>query len=726
MVLGARGDGAGDEGRGGVRNQLGESSVGAVVQAGTVYGGIHIRNASVEDKPWHLPPVGRITDRRGELAALERCRVQAAHHGYPALAAISGLGGVGKTMLALSWLHGLRAEFPDGQLYVDLGAQSGRGAPADPMEILGRFLRALGVPPGRVPRAEDERAGVFRSLTASRRLVLLLDDAATAAQVRPLLPGGRSVVVVTSRWRLPGLSVDGCHFVRLEPLDTDAAVELLASTLADDRVRTQLDDARALVKLCAGLPLAVRVAGARLAARPRRRITVMVSALAEEKDRLEALAIDGDRGVRAALDLSYEGLPSAAARLYRRLALHPGPDFTSEVAAAVLGVEGSGHSEVPRLLDALHDANLLTDAGDERYRFHDLVRLHAVGKGEADEAPAERAAALRRIFDHYLATATRAEEILDPHHRSLPRDYGPGPVVVEDFGDHGGDEGEAALAWLERELPNLMEVLKNARRAGCATVTWQLADAMWSLFMRRKHYEEWRQAHGEGAAAARESADTAAECRMLTSGAMGELDMGNYARALESFERAARLFEDAGDEIGFARTLNYRGLAHQALGRLTEAEALFQRAAVELPRCGDLRAGGLARFNLAEVALAEGRHDTGLVHAESAYRVLLEEGDSYNAARAARVIGRAHLALGRMEEAEERLAGALAALRPVSDFEAARTLEALAELAEQQGRRDLSRARHQEALALYETLGLPAMAGAVRDRLDRASGGASE
>lgn len=718
-------------GRQDIRNELSGTVTGPSVQAGTVYGGIHIAAAPDEHRPWQLPPVGRLADRTRELAALDGCRAAAGRHGHPTLAAVSGIGGVGKTVLALSWLHRLRDDFPDGQLYADLGFPSPDSAPVSPAEILGRFLRALRVPADQIPQAADERIGLYRSLTATRRLVVLADNAATAAQVRPLVPGGSNVLVATSRWRLPGLSMDGGYLLHLEPLDTDAAVDLLAMTLADDRVRAQLADARALVELCDGLPLAVRVAGARLATRPGRRIGLMVRELAQEHSRLGALAIEGDRGVRAMLDLTYDGLPPSAARLYRLLALHPGPDFTGDVAAAALG-DGT-RTAAPRLLEVLHDANLVIDVGDEHFRFHDLVRLHATAKAAADEDAGERTAAEYRIFDHHLATATRAEEILDPHHRSLPRTYGPGPVVLAEFGDAEsgdggevepgedgdgeGDEADGALAWLDRELPNLMAVLKRARRAGRPTVTWQLADAMWSLFMRRKHYEEWRVAHEEGASAARELADTAAECRMLTSGAMGDLDRGRHDRALEAFEQAARLFEREGDELGFARTLNYRGLAYRGLGRLREAAELFERAAAELPRCGDPRAGGLARFNLADVALAEGRYEAAIADAEAAYGTLAAERDPYNAARATRVVGRAQLALGRPEVAEAKLLDALASLRGVSGFETARTLEVLAELTELRGQRGPARSRYEEALALYEALGLPAMADAVRARL---------
>ncbi|MFF0224364.1 ATP-binding protein [Streptomyces sp. NPDC004629] len=704
------------------RNELSGTVHGAAVQAGAVYGGIHIaaEPGAARRTPWQLPPSAHMVDRSGELAALERLRVRAAREERPALTAVSGLGGVGKTALALRWLHTLRPHFPGGQLHADLGAQS-PGGPALPEEVLGRFLRALGVPAQQVPSALAERTALYRSLTADLRLVVLLDDAATAAQVRPLLPGNGNVTAVTSRHRLPGLTVDGCFPVHLESLAPEAAVELLADTLADGRVAEQPDDARTLVELCAGLPLAVRVAGARLAARPGRRITTMVSALTEEHDRLEALAIDGDHDVRAALDLSYRALSRPAARLYRRLGLHPAAEFGSPVAKAVL----AGEWDAAELLETLHDASLLFDAGEGRHRFHDLVRLHATAKAREEETLQERARILRRIADHYLASATRAEEIIDPQHRTMARDYGPGPVVTADVGDHA----EAALDWLERELPSLMAVIRRSRSAGFPTVGWQLADAMWPLFLRRKFYDDWHAAHDEGLAAAAELGDTAAECRMLTSGGIGQLGSGNHGRALEMFERAARLFLRRGDRLGQARTLNYRGLALQRLGRPAEAADLFRRAAAELPACGDRRAGALARLNLADVTLSTGQPEAAVQHARAAHTALRDAGDPYNAARATTLLGRAHLRLDRLDQADEELAAALATLRGMAaHYEMARAVAGLAEVAERRGQTRAARDRYREALDLYSSVGRAQSeeAESARRRLRRLAGGASE
>ncbi|WP_044364198.1 ATP-binding protein [Streptomyces natalensis] len=692
---------------------------GPSVQADAVHGGIHISTAAPAPphRPWQLPPAVPLTGRTAETALLEGHRDRAARAGRPVLAAVSGLGGVGKTALALAWLHTLRPDFPGGQLYADLGARSPQG-PADPAEVLSGFLRGLGVPPQHVPATVAERAARYRSLTADLRIVVLLDDADTAAQVRPLLPGGRNVTLVTSRRRMSGLTLEGCHHLPLAPLGPEASVELLADTLADDRVAAQPDDAHALAELCAGLPLAVRLVGARLAARPRRRITTMVHALSEEHGRLDALALDGDRSVRAALDLTYQALPDAAARLYRLLGLHPGPEFGSAVAAAVLacGTEPphTAHDAAAGLLDALYDWNLLLDTGEDRYRFHDLVRLHAAAKAQETDAPEDRTAALRRIADHYLATAMAAEKILDPQHATLPRPFGPGPVVAEDL----GDDAEAALDWLERELTNVMALVRSARTAGFPQLSWQLTDAIWPLFPRRKHYDQWRAAHAEGLAAAQELGDRAAECRMLTSGGLGELGRGSHRTALEMFERAARLFAADGDTLGHARTLNYRGLAQQRLGNPAEAAALFARAAAELPACGDHRAGGLARLNAADIALAAGQWERAAEDADAARTTLRAADDAYNAARAATLLGRIRLRQGRPDEAESRLTEALTVLRAMAaGYETARAVEALAELAALRGQPEEARDRYREALDLYTAVNRPESAAAVHDRL---------
>ncbi|MGW1840421.1 ATP-binding protein [Streptomyces sp. NPDC002067] len=699
-----------------VHNDISGQVLGPSLQAGIIQGDVYIggQGAALPPVPRQLPPTAPLTDRADELLFLTSHFDRCVRRGHPFLAAISGLGGVGKTALALDWLHSLRPSPSGGQLYADLGARSPSG-PADPAETLSRFLRGLGVAPQQVPHALAERAALYRSLTSRRPVAVLLDDAESAAHVRPLLPGGGSVTLVTSRARLTGLTLEGGHQLHLEPLAPDDAVALLADTLGDHRVAEDPDDARALVRLCAGLPLAVRLVGARLAARPRRSIAVMVGALSEERGRLDALAIDGDRSVRAALDLSYGGLSADAARLYRLLGTHPGRHVDNGLAAALLAPTGATAGEAAELLDVLHDTHLLTETGEGRYRFHDLVRLHALARAEEDEPAAERAGALRRTAGHYLALATLAERAIEPRRTALERDPASREARSAPFGSR---DAEAALDWLERELPDLVAVVRRVRTTAFPWFSWQLADAMWPLFPRRKHYEHWRTVHREGLAAAEEHGDRVAQARMLTSGGLGELGRGEHDRALDMFEAAAEILDEDGDALGHARTLNYRGLALQRRGDAEAAEALFVRAAAELPRHGDPRAGALARLNAAGIALDAARPQEAAAAAAAARDTLREAGDTYNAARATTLLGRARMLAGAVREAEDLLSEALTELRGVNaGYEIARALEALAEIAGSRGEVPLARARYQEALDLYVGVNRTERADAVRTRL---------
>ncbi|MFI6581608.1 ATP-binding protein [Embleya sp. NPDC050493] len=690
-------------------NELGGTVYGPSVQARTVHGGIHfsVQRPDVAVVPWQLPPGPPMIARLRELGELRRLlRVD----GGP-IVLLSGMPGVGKTTLALAGLRDLGEEFPDGRLYADLRGHGG-GPPAQWTEIVGGFLRGLGVPAGEVPRDPGEQLGLYRSLTAQRRLGVLLDDAATAAQVRPLLPAGSNVTVVTSRSRLSGLLVNGGVPVHLEPLDRQAAVDLLAATMNDHRVGEEPVQAGELVDLCARLPLAVQVAAARLAARPNRPITTMVRALADERGRLDALALDGDHTVRAALDVSYRDLPEAAAVLYRGLGVHPGPDFEPIVATAVLGAGEHGDPDAAELvLEALVDRNLLTEAADGRYRFHDLIRLHAIAKMCERPAP-ERAEALRAILDHYLATATGAEVLLEPQHASLTRTYARADVPRVEFADQS-----AALLWLERHRVTLLAAIRSAAGAHLPDVAWQLTDALWPLFLRGKYFDEARTAHEIGLRAARECADPAAESRMSTSGGLCELSAGGHEAALRMFTEASRVCVDSGDAVGAARTRNYTGLALLRLGRLDEAAEAFREAEERCRALGDDRPAALARFNRADVALRSGLPDRAVEYAEAARSELVRVGDEYNAARAQALIGRALSASARYDEAEVRLSAALEVLRRHrARVEAAHVLSALAESAERRERLDRARELYAEALESYGTVRTPA-AEVVRARL---------
>ena len=343
-----------------VENTVSGSIYGNVVQTESI-GTVNIHSAPPGNPiPQQLPPAPRVfVSRLDELTELDSWREREDHQ---LLVVVSGPGGVGKTSLALRWLHDTRDQFPDGQLYVDLGAHA---VAAQPDEVLEWFLGALGVEI--VPASLQQRQALFRSLTADRSLAVLLDNAASAAQVRPLLPASPNcVVVVTSRWRLSPLALDGARFIEVDPMDLQASVELLEQVVGEPRLAKEADAARELAQLCGGMPIALGVIGARLSRRPRRTLAREVGELRTENRRLAGLDLGGSTSVSAVLDLSYVDLPPRQARLYRLTAWHPGTSFGLGAAAAMLADD---IGEVEDDLDDLVEKNLLIEVGDDR-RVH--------------------------------------------------------------------------------------------------------------------------------------------------------------------------------------------------------------------------------------------------------------------------------------------------------------------------------------------------------------------
>ncbi|MBA9002530.1 NB-ARC domain-containing protein [Thermomonospora cellulosilytica] len=456
------------------RNEVSGGAHGTVVQVGSVGGDVNLHVApAVPPVPAQLPaPPPYFTGRARELDRLTELSDAALAGGSPAVVVITGVGGVGKTSLTLTWLHRIRSAFPDGQLFADLRAFTAvsAGVPRDPGELLGRFLRALGVPPERTPPDADEQAALFRSLLADRRMLIMLDNAATAAQVRPLLPGqGPVVVAVTSRRRLSGLAVDGAAFLPLAPLGQDGARQLLDRMLGMSRTRAEQGAADELAELCGRLPLALCTAAARLASRGHLPISRVVAELADESGRLAALGGEEGTSVQAVFDLAYRDLPPETAALYRLLSVHPGADFDAAAVAALAEVDDA---EATARLEHLVDAHLLEAGTDGRYRLHDLARLHARQIAERADPADERAGAFVRLLEHYLATAVAADRVIIPERWRLGPYYERPPVV-------SFENVPAAIDWLETELANLTDLVQEAHDRGLHRQVWQVCEALW-------------------------------------------------------------------------------------------------------------------------------------------------------------------------------------------------------------------------------------------------------
>ena len=685
---------------GGLHNTISDVAhvAGGVVQARDIHGGVHFQvHTPVQlPVPRQLPPSPvRLLGRVREMEELDACLGDADRGGGLTIV-LSGPAGVGKSALATSWLRRMAPRFSDGLLYADLRAHSPDG-PAGSAEVLGGFLRALGVVS--VPPEAAEIVALWRSTAAQRRIALLLDSAFSAAQVRPLLPGAElSLTVVTSRARLTGLGIDGAYFHPVGLLDHGSAAAILSSRIGAERVAAEQAAADQVIARCAGLPLAVCLAGARMAARPQQSLAVTADALAGESGRLDVLRIDGESAVRGVLDASCRTLAEETARLYRLLGLLPLPDLTAATTGAAAGI---GADEADRLLDALAEVHLLQDLGNGRYGFHDLVRLHARTWALEADPPGLAQDALRRVLEWYLATATKAEALISPSHRTLARDYRQQPASVPDF----ADESEA-LTWLDAERGHLMAVLRAGAAADAHGTVWQLADAMWPLFLRLRPHGLWIEAHEIGLASARRAGDRNGELRMLTSGGHGLRNAGRPAEAEGWFTDALALARDIDDVRAQADAHQGLGQTHQATVRLDRAARSFGHALELRESLGYLRGAALARLSLAEVVLAEGRHSDAVLLLEQAHQELLALPDRYEAARAMAWLGRAHAISRRHSCARECFETALAEFRQAgSRHWEARTLEMMGELAEERDRPAEALVHYGQSLAIYRSLG---------------------
>ncbi|MEU4892059.1 tetratricopeptide repeat protein [Streptomyces sp. NPDC044780] len=682
---------------------------GAAVQARDVHGGIHVHTeaATAMPPPRQLLPVpAHFTGRHQDLAALDAL-FTGRERDRPSrtLIVVSGPAGVGKTTLAGKWLHSLASEFPDGQLYADLRGHSA-GGPASPGEILSQFLRALGA--GSVPADMAEKASLWRSWTAEARIAVMLDNAFTAAQVRPLLhagPGG--LTVVTSRRRLTGLRMDGAAMHHLDALAPAAGAELLSRAIGDDRVAKEPHAARQVVALCAGLPLAVCVASARLASRPRQSVKTLADALIRDTERLTALEVEGEATVRNALDASYTVLSEGAALLYRRLGPLPLRTFDARVAAAACA-ESLAWAEAR--LDELVEASLMEDIGPDTCRFHDLVQIHARGAAAAEDGPEAREEALRRVCDWYLETATEAEKRLTPAQFALPRDVVHPSGLPVPFTDD-----PSALDWLDAHRTNLMAVVRAAAARAWHAMAWQLVDVMWPLFLRLRYYDLWIEAHELGLEAAREDGNTEAERQMLNSGAIGLSAADRVDEAAEWYARSLRAAREAGDVRDEGQALLGLGTCHRTAGRTAQAVPYLHQAIDLWGSCGYPRGVALTRIVLGEIALAQDDPGLAIEYFTQARAGLLAVRDPHDAARALVFLGRARARAG------EHTAGVAAMEEALAVFTSsgaahwqARALEMLSDSARERGDDAAARDFRARALALFEVTS-PSDARRLRD-----------
>jgi tetratricopeptide (TPR) repeat protein len=690
---------------------------GSIIQAGTVHGGVHLHpQARPAATHGHLPLAPpRFTGRARELARLRAELATVAARPEVRITVLTGTGGVGKTALATAFLRGAATDFPDGQLYADLAGFAPSG-PADPAHLLDALLRALGAAPGEIPDGLAARSALFRARTAGRRYGFLLDNAVSAAQVRALLPGaGAHLVLVTTRLHLSGLVADGATFLDVPPMEAADAADLLAALVAGRRGDVDRASADRLADLCGRLPLAVCAAAGRLVTRPGRPVEQMIGELGSERRRLAALSRYGQRGedsVHAVLDVSYRALPDPAARLYRLLGLHPGVDFDPAAAAALAG---SGEDEADDLLEYLVDASLLhAHATGRRYAFHDLARLHARGRAEAEETEAEIEHALDRLVARHLATAVAADLVLNSGRWHLGPLYAEARTRPSPFPDR-----TAALDWQEAELANSRALVAFCAATGRHASAWQLCEALWALFTLRKHFDAWLATHEAGLASARALGDPLAEARMLVALGYAHLNLGAPDRAAERFERSRPLWERGGHVMGTAAALEGLGVAALSRGEPGAATAWFSRAREIFVHSGGRYSVALMDGYLGQAARDAGDLDAALPHLERARAYFAEAGDDYRHGRTLVETAVLHIDRGRLPDAEATLADAFVLTQRVgARLETGRVYELRGRLAEERGDAEAARAHLRRALDIYTGLGAP-QAAATAERMAR-------
>jgi tetratricopeptide (TPR) repeat protein/transcriptional regulator with XRE-family HTH domain len=534
--------------------------------------------------PRQLPTrVPHFAGRAKELRTLDAVLDQAASERASGatgvvISAIGGTAGVGKTALALHWAHKVAAKFPDGQLYANLrGFDAGGSTSADPADVLRGFLDALGVHPERIPADTDGLAALYRSVLARRRMLVLLDNAADAAQVRPLLPASPDcLVIVTSRRELSALAArEGARLLLLDVLSEKEASELLVARLGRDRATTEPWAVTELAALCARLPLALSVVVARAAAAPKLPLSSLAAELTELGGRLDALdAGDPAANVRTVLSLSYRYLPEGAARMFRLLGLHPGPDISAAAAASLAGV---GQAAARAALRDLTRASLLTEVAPHRYAFHDLLRAYAA---EQPTTAAGAARTTRRMLDHYLHTAHRAHRVLYPGRELISLEACAAGVTAESFGGKA-----SALAWLEAEYQVLIKVTSLAEASGLDGHAWRIPVVLWTFHNVCGHWHDGARLHRIALAAARRRGDEAGQAHTLRGLGSFALSLGASDEAHDCLSSAQTWFRSLGDDLGLARTevifsqtLEYQGRFAEALAVIGNARRLAEAA----------------------------------------------------------------------------------------------------------------------------------------------------
>jgi DNA-binding SARP family transcriptional activator/tetratricopeptide (TPR) repeat protein len=617
------------------------------------------RSARVVVVPRQLPAdIPGFTGRAGILKALDALvdNRDLPETNAVVIAAIAGMAGIGKTALAVHWAHRVAGDFEDGQLYVNLQGYAQGGSPLEPARALAGLLGALGLAPGEVPTEVEVAAALYRSLLAGRRTLVLLDNASSAEQVRPLLPGSPTcAVLITSRDRLGGLvATHGARRLTLDVLAPDEGLALLEQLLGAGRIAAERPSAADLVETCARLPLALRIAAANLANQPAQSIAGYLADLTAD-DRLSRLAVAGEPhlAVQVAFDASYQRLPPATRRVFRLLGCVPGPEISVPAAAAL--------AELPPetaagLLDELSGAHLVESRGVGRFGLHDLLRRYARERVER-----EAAAALARLFAWYLRGTDAAGGRLYPDMSRLPVPASTaGPPVTF-------DSDAEAMAWLDAERANLVAAVRHAAEHGSQPVAWLLADALRGYFWLRRHCTDWLVTARAGLAAATDAGDDRARAATRLSLGTAHHAMGRHPEAIEHYTAAHDLAERAGWSDGRATSLGNLGGLHSERGDFRQAADHHARSLAVARQAGRFAGEATGLLNLGVLLNALGRQRESLDHFDQALALYRRIGSRDGEALIFCNLGFAYRELGRLDTAHRHLTRSLAVMRELGD-----------------------------------------------------------